>query len=48
MVNGEHTGDSRSAMSPVCTNEPSCTQYFQAHPRQDLSPRDRYPHLIRA
>jgi hypothetical protein len=46
-VNGEHAGDSRSATSPVCPDEPSCTQYIPAHPRQDLSPRDRYPRLIR-
>jgi hypothetical protein len=45
-VNGEHAGDSRSATSPVCTDEPSSTQYILAHLRQDLSPRDRYPRLI--
>jgi hypothetical protein len=46
-VNGEHAGDSRSATSPVCTDEPSSTQYIPAHPRQDLSPHDCYPRLIR-
>jgi hypothetical protein len=46
MVNGEHAGDSHSATSPVCTNEPSSTQYIPAHLRQDLSPHDRYPRLI--
>jgi hypothetical protein len=45
-VNGEHAGDCRSATSPVCTDEPSSTQYIPAHPRQDLSPRDRYHRLI--
>jgi hypothetical protein len=45
-VNGEHVGDCRSATLPVCTDEPSSTQYFPAHPRQDLSPRDHYPRLI--
>jgi hypothetical protein len=46
-VNGEHAGDSRLATSPVCIDEPSSTQYTPAHPRQELSPRDRYPRLIR-
>jgi hypothetical protein len=46
-VNGEHTGDSRSATSPVCTDEPSSTQYIPVHSRQDLSPCDRYSRLIR-
>jgi hypothetical protein len=45
-VNGEHAGDCRSATSSVCTYEPSRTQYIPAHPRRDLSPRDRYPCLI--
>jgi hypothetical protein len=47
-VNGEHAGDGRSAMSPVRTDEQPSTHYFQAHPRQDLSPCDRYLRLIRA
>jgi hypothetical protein len=47
-VNGEHAGDGRSATMPVRTNEQPSAQYFQAHPRQDLSPGDRYPRLIRA
>jgi hypothetical protein len=46
MGNNEHTGDCRSTTSSVCTDEPSSTQYIPTHPRRDLSPRDRYPHLI--
>jgi hypothetical protein len=46
-VNGEHVGDSCLATSPGCTDEPSRTQYILAHSRQDLSPRDHYPRLIR-
>jgi hypothetical protein len=45
-ANGEHAGDDRSATSPVRTDEQPSAQYFQAHPRQDLSPRDRYSCLI--
>jgi hypothetical protein len=45
-VNGKHAGDCRTATSPVCTDEPSSTQYILAHPQLDLSPRDRYPRLI--
>jgi hypothetical protein len=47
-VNGERAGDDLSAMSPVRTDEQPSTQYFHAHPRQDLSPCDRYSCLIRA
>jgi hypothetical protein len=45
-VNGENAGDCRTATSLVCTDEPSSTQYIPAHPRPDLTPCDRYPHLI--
>jgi hypothetical protein len=45
-MNGKHAGDCRTATSPVCTDEPSSTQYIPAHPRPDLSPRDRYQRLI--